>query len=196
VKSTRSLKKDWILTQEAFDSLLARLDADRHLAGEKYELLRLKLIKFFEWQDSLAPEELADETINRVSRKIAEGETIQNLNGYIFGAARHLASESRKRMSRAESAREHLTNVGQSNQLDEMFLSRLECCETCLSRLTEDKHELITAYYAFEKGSKIDAHKRMADAFGISLNSLRIRAHRIKLELERCIVECEKKREK
>src|SRR5438132_6489695 len=95
VALSQNLKKDWVLTQDAFDRFLDSLDADRERAGEKYELLRLKLIKFFEWHDALEPEELADETVNRVARKIYEGEVIENLNAYIFGAARQLASEWR-----------------------------------------------------------------------------------------------------
>ena len=41
-------KKDWILTKEAFERLLALLDVDRELAGQKYENVRRKLIEFFE----------------------------------------------------------------------------------------------------------------------------------------------------
>jgi DNA-directed RNA polymerase specialized sigma24 family protein len=194
VESTRTLKKDWVLTQAALDRFLSRLDAaSRERAGEKYEILRLKLIKYFEWQNADAPEELADETINRAARKLAEGEVIENLHGYLFGAARHLASERRKRHEREQAALEGLPVETTDSADEEGFISRrrLECCESCLARLSEEKRELIVAYYASDKRSKVDAHKRMADALGISLNSLRIRAHRIRLDLEKCIVECE-----
>ena len=196
MESTRTLKKDWVLTQAAFDRFLSCLDADsRERAGEKYEILRLKLIKYFEWQNADAPEELADETINRAARKLADGEAIQNLHGYLFGAARHLASERRRRHEREQAVLECLPIDTSDPAAEEVRTwRRLECCETCLARLAEEKRELIVAYYASDKRSKIDEHKRMADALGISLNSLRIRAHRIKLELEKCIVECEKGR--
>lgn len=190
--STRKLKKHWVLTQAAFDCLMSCFDADRERAGEMYELLRLKLIKYFEWQNLLASEELADETINRVARKIAGGEIIQNLNGYIFGAARHLASERRKEELRAQSTLKYLGDHTQPLQSNDGSIQQLECCEACLSKLSEEKRKLIIEYYASEKAPKIEEHKRMADALGITLNSLRIRAHRIKLELEKCIVECEK----
>jgi len=39
------MKKEWVLTQEAFDRLLGWLDPDRESAGEKYEAIRLRLIK-------------------------------------------------------------------------------------------------------------------------------------------------------
>jgi hypothetical protein len=41
------MKKDWVLTQDAFDKLLNWLDSDRERAGQKYETIRLRLIKIF-----------------------------------------------------------------------------------------------------------------------------------------------------
>ena len=41
------MKKGWVLTQELFDTLLDWLDPDRERAGQKYETIRLKLIKIF-----------------------------------------------------------------------------------------------------------------------------------------------------
>jgi len=38
------------LTTDTFARLLHCLDADRELAGEKYEDLRRLLIRFFEWR--------------------------------------------------------------------------------------------------------------------------------------------------
>lgn len=61
-----------MLSQEAFDTFLAWLDADRDRAGEKYEEIRRKLIRDFVHRDCLDAEELADETINRVIRELPE----------------------------------------------------------------------------------------------------------------------------
>ena len=55
-----SERKDWVLTQGAFDKMLAWLDTDRNLAGEKYEKLRIKLIKIFTCRGCDSPEDLAD----------------------------------------------------------------------------------------------------------------------------------------
>jgi len=56
-------------TQVAFDCLLAWLDADREQAGRKYENIRLRLIRIFTCRGRHDAEELADETINRVTLK-------------------------------------------------------------------------------------------------------------------------------
>jgi hypothetical protein len=42
-----SMKKGWVLTQELFDTLLGWLDPDRERAGDKYETVRIRLIKVF-----------------------------------------------------------------------------------------------------------------------------------------------------
>lgn len=74
------------LTQRAFDALLAWLDPDRELAGEKYEDIRYRLIKFFERRGCPAPEELADEVLNRVSKKLDEGTEVRAFE-YFYGVA-------------------------------------------------------------------------------------------------------------
>jgi hypothetical protein len=64
------LVSEWTLTEEAFAKFLAQLDPDTERAGERYETLRLTLVKFFDWRGAHFPEECADETFNRVARKI------------------------------------------------------------------------------------------------------------------------------
>jgi hypothetical protein len=58
------------LKPEAFAGFLSLLSSDPDLAGEEYEELRRQLIKFFEWRGSFCADQLADETLNRVVRKI------------------------------------------------------------------------------------------------------------------------------
>src|SRR5438309_6302132 len=90
-------KKDWTLTKEAFERLLSSLDARRDRAGEKYENVRRKLIEFFEARGSHSPADHADETINRVARRLDEGESIQDLSAYFYGVARLLFKETLRR---------------------------------------------------------------------------------------------------
>ena len=60
------MKKEWVINQDAFDTMLDWLDADRERAGCKYEAIRLRLIKIFTCRGCQDAEELADEAINRV----------------------------------------------------------------------------------------------------------------------------------
>jgi hypothetical protein len=79
---------DWELTGEAFAKFLACLDHDPARAGEKYEALREALVKFLDWRGARFPEELFDETLNRVTRKLEDGETIRDAPTYCHGVAR------------------------------------------------------------------------------------------------------------
>src|SRR5215831_16309091 len=81
------------LTAEAFTKLLACLDPERERAGEKYEDLRRTLIKYFEWRGAPFPEDHADETLNRVARKLNEGVEVRNVNGYSYEVARRVCLE-------------------------------------------------------------------------------------------------------
>ncbi len=93
------MKKEWFLTQEAFDALLAWLDPDREAAALKYETVRLRLIKIFACRGCSEAEDLADETINRVTSKLPEiqasytGEPAR----YFYGVANKIHLEYTRR---------------------------------------------------------------------------------------------------
>ena len=90
--------KERELTPEAFTKLLAKLAADPETAGGEYEELRRRLIKFFEWRGAFFSEDLADETLNRLARKIDEGEEIEkNVFALSLGVARFVFLETLKR---------------------------------------------------------------------------------------------------
>src|SRR5215470_10383215 len=59
-------------------NLLVRLDSDWNRAGEKYEELRRTLIKFFEWNSCFPAEDLVDETLDRVAKKL-DVEEVRNV---------------------------------------------------------------------------------------------------------------------
>jgi len=64
------MRTGWVLTQEDFDRLLHWLDANLEAAGREYETIRERLIKIFARRGCAAAEDLADETINRVTAKL------------------------------------------------------------------------------------------------------------------------------
>lgn len=189
-------KKDWILTQQAFERLLASLDANRELAGQKYENVRRKLIEFFEARGSHSPIEQADETINRVARKLEEGESVQDLSRYFYGVARLLSKETLRARSK-EPIGLDLASAPVTSADDEELERRrqdqeirLECFEVCLSKLLAANRAFIIEYYREEKGVKIERRKRQAKLLNMSLNALRLRACRIRAELGDCINSC------
>jgi DNA-directed RNA polymerase specialized sigma24 family protein len=182
-------KTEWVLTQAAFDGFLARLDGDRDKAGEKYEYIRLKLLKYFQWCGSDEPDVDADETINRVTRRIYEGQNIYNLTGYLHGVAKLVHAESLKRRNRRRVFEGSLIELPSIGSKVEVANSQ-ECLERCLARLSEEDREAIIEYYRYKKTEKIDCRKRLAARLGISLNTLRVKMHRQRANLEACVEKC------
>ena len=60
------------LKQEDFDRLLCWLDSDPDRAGLIYEKIRWRLIAILASRGCTCPEELADETIDRVARRVID----------------------------------------------------------------------------------------------------------------------------
>ena len=192
-----SRKKAWVLTREAFDLLLLSLDADRDLAACKYETIRARLLKYFECRGAQSPEDLADDTINRVARRLYEGRQIWTTEpaSYFYGVARNVLREYWASPERAFATLEALsplshphteTRIHQAIDGEQERVERhLEQLADCLSQLPAESRELILAYYQGEKRERIHRRKQMADRLGIPQNALRIRVHRIRERLER-----------
>jgi len=184
-------RQKWALNQEAFDKLLVAFDVDRDTAGRKYLEIRNNLTRFFEWRGCSFPEDHADETINRMAKRVFEGEAILNHSGYAMGVARLLLLEINKGRQREQSA---LAEIGAAPEVyvpenDEE--SRLTCLRSCLQTLSPDNRELILQYYQGEKGEKIENRKKLLERLGIPVNTLRMRALRLRERLQSCVEECQ-----
>jgi RNA polymerase sigma factor (sigma-70 family) len=195
-------KKGSTLTQAAFDKLLAQFDRDPERAGEKYEQIRVRIIKFFECRGSAFPQDLADETITRVAFKILEGADIcdTNFSAYFYGVARnvfkeHLRSPDKSLLPidllpRRHHPTENPEEMIESRRMRQEIERQLECLETCIESLPQAARKLAIAYYEMERSAKIEYRKQLAETLGLSTNSLRIRIHRIREKLEKCVDEC------
>src|SRR5262245_31590503 len=65
-------KSTWRLTEGAFHGLLRWLDEGADSDGERYLEMRRRLVLYFDRKNCRAPDELADETLNRVARRLEE----------------------------------------------------------------------------------------------------------------------------
>lgn len=184
----------WSLTQEAFDNLLAWLSPDREQAGEMYEQTRLLLIKGFRKHGCTVPEELADETINRVAKKLPE--IISTYTGnpmrYFYGVAHHVHMEYLRRPKVSPLLHVDLPCNGDSPPFDLLYDEEPEydCLQSCVEHLSPPDRELILHYYRGERQVKIRLRKELAERLGIKMENLRLRAQRIRDNLKRCIIDC------
>jgi len=178
------MKKEWVLTQEAFDALLAWLDSDREVAAQKYETIRTRLIKIFACRGCAETEDLADETINRVTSKLPEIQAnfIGDPARYFYGVANKIHLEySRQKLLVAPPPP---TTDNTESELE------YECLDRCVSKLSKENRQLVLSYYQEEKHAKIEHRKLLASRLGIAVNALRIRAHRIRASLQQCVQQC------
>src|SRR5215208_2782666 len=120
------VRQKWSLTQEAFDQLLISLGDDRDSGGKKYLEIRGNLIRFFEWRGCPFPEDHADETINRMAKRVAEGEEILNPAGYAMGVARLLVLEIIKGRQREQVALNEMTTNTEAYAVESDAESRIE----------------------------------------------------------------------
>lgn len=180
------------LTQTGFDMLLTLLDADREQAGVSYERLRTRLAKFFEWRDREHPEELADVVFDRVMKKLALGEQVQNIEAYAITVAQFVLKEDYRERTRQDRSidEEPLAGSFVTPQIDPDPDARMDCLEKCLKEFSLDNRELVVAYYDTDERTMIAARKRLAGSLGVSLNTLRIRVCRLKTKLEECARDC------
>jgi DNA-directed RNA polymerase specialized sigma24 family protein len=183
-------RQKWTLTPESFDKLLIAFGGDRESGGEKYLEIRHNLTRFFEWRGCSFPEDHADETINRVAKKVDEGEAILNPSGYAMGVARLLLLEIIKSRQREQSALNEMGAASEAYVEPDDSQSRLDCLQNCLQTLSTDNRELILQYYQGEKSEKIQNRKQLLDRLGIPVNTLRMRALRLREKLQSCVEEC------
>ena len=184
-------RQKWSLTQEAFDALLTALGPDRDEAADRYLEIRRNLVRLFEWRACPAPDEYADETLNRCARKIGEGEEIRDIATYAIGVARMLVREmSRNRINDTRPLEDAPEPRTMPNEINDESERRLDCVRKCLGKLTPENRDLILHYYHGEKGDKIQNRKGLTQLFGIGASGLRMRALRLRQSLQLCSENC------
>jgi RNA polymerase sigma factor (sigma-70 family) len=192
-------KKNWTLTAPAFAGLLNWLDQGLDTAGEQYLEMRRRLIAYFDRKSCPAPDELTDETLNRVARRLEEeGEIISEAPArYCYIVARFVFLEYLRERNQEVSldAIDTLATANQpagSGAEDESSQRErlLTCLDHCTEKLDPKQRVLIVRYYYGEQRTKINNRLALAKQLGVTVNALSIRACRIRDKLEVCVKEC------
>jgi DNA-directed RNA polymerase specialized sigma24 family protein len=172
------------LRQEDFDRLLDWLDADREQAGVIYERIRWRLVAILASRGCSTPEEVADETIDRVARRVVDiRDTYRGDKAiYFLGVMNNVHHEYLRRPS--------LSRLVEPEEDIEAKERMHMCLDQCLDKLAPYSRQLIEKYYTGNKQAKIDLRKRIARELGIKATTLRLRALRIREKLQTCIQHC------
>ena len=169
---------------KTFETLLSMIDEDREQAGRGYCLLQARLAEFFRRQGDREPEAAADETLDRVAWRLKSGATVPNLKSYCFGVARRVRLERYRREMREHLAHEqfYVRRPAESAVTETEEATRQR--EGQLNQLPESDRRLLILYYSAESGEGRQNHRReLATVLGLSLNSLRIRIHRLRRQV-------------
>jgi DNA-directed RNA polymerase specialized sigma24 family protein len=196
--------KDWRLSEPAFRALLECLDEGADSHGEKYLEMRRRLTEYFDRKGCTQADDLADETLNRVARRLQEEGALTGTTPprYCYIVAKFVFFERLHHARRDPVSLDELSAHDQAEALGvggnpesertrtEAEERRHHCLNRCLSELEQPDRELICEYYQGEQSGKIQNRKTMAARLQLSANALAIRACRIRTKLEACVRHC------
>jgi DNA-directed RNA polymerase specialized sigma24 family protein len=179
------------ITAQGLSAVLALFARDPAQAAVHYEAMRGRLIRFFAWQGVLAAEDRADETIDRLARRLAEGEQIQASDParYVHGVARNVLREHRAREARDVRHRSLWPRDALAPP-PAPETPRAACLERCLGQLGAEERHLVLEYYQGSGGERIAHRQGMAARLGLAVPALRVRMHRLRVRLEACVAGC------
>jgi DNA-directed RNA polymerase specialized sigma24 family protein len=170
--------------------------------------VRRRLELYFDRKNCVEPTELADETLNRVARKLDENGEITGVAPlqYCYITAKFVFLEALRADKRAPFHR--LLPAASSSNLSGQSATLLEadagsdrkekiaeCLQCCLDKVSSAERDLIVEYYRGQQRSKIERRAALAARLGVTANALSIRACRVRQRLEVCIQACMKRRE-
>ena len=181
------MKKERDPTPAEFEKLLAWLAS----AGRDYEAMHHRLIRIFVSRGCIDAESLADEVMNRVAArideivKIYEGDPAKCFHG--FAKRVYLECLRDRRESFVESAPPAIILDEEREQESEQ---KDICLTQCMADLDTSDRDLFQRYFQEEKRAKINARKDLASDLRVTANALRIKAHRIRRRLRKCMEGC------
>jgi DNA-directed RNA polymerase specialized sigma24 family protein len=171
----------WQLTREAFEALLVELASGGRQATAEYERLHRRLVAFFERRGWVDADACADETLDRVARRLQQGDKIENVRRYAYGVARFVALELARERTRRRAALAGRRLHGPMDAATDLRLIRLE---QQLAQMTPETRRLLIEYYQTSGRSPEANRKHLAERMGISYVALKVRVHRARTLLE------------
>lgn len=184
------MKKSESPSQEEFDRMLDWLDPDRDRAAERLMEIRTRATKILVRRQCYAADELWDEAANRVCHRVKDVAPtyVGDPALYFYAVARlvHLEWQQEEKWKRERLDKRPPEPPAPDDDVERIH----DCLDGCLKKLSADDYEMILKYFEKETRAKIEQRKELAEKLGITLNSLRMRVHRINKELQKCILAC------
>jgi DNA-directed RNA polymerase specialized sigma24 family protein len=189
-----SRKRD--VNSEDFLRLLARLDANPELAWDKYDQLRLKLVSYFQsFGHYVEAEELADEALDRISKK-PDTYATNDLPILALGFARNMRKEISKKAAKMVRPFTQDDLPGKDPTPEDSIIKRIEgerrtkCFLRCMRSLMPTERWMVLKYYPAENRNLEELRRKLASVLGIDGGTLAKRVARIRRKLETCCANC------
>ena len=165
-------------------------DAPRAPDGAAYVSMHARLIAYFARKGCRAPEELADATMERVSRRLREAGSITGVAPaqFCYITARYVFLEDLRRPDRQVALLREPAAPPTDDTAGREGIMR--CLDDCLGRLDAQNRELILEYYGGSTEDRIAVRRRLASRLGVTANALAIRASRLRDSLRDCLGRC------
>jgi DNA-directed RNA polymerase specialized sigma24 family protein len=181
------------ISRSSFGSLLEWLDEGADSEGRSYVDMRRRLVAFFTRKRCRVPDDLADETLSRVARRLEAEGGITGVTPahYCYIVARFVFLESTRRPG--EHAAEWTRDADASPPVFENDAERerqQDCLERCLEGLDPGDRDLIVGYYAGDSSGRIPARRDLAKKLRLTPNALTLRASRLRERLRTCVSSC------
>ena len=139
---------------------------------------------------------MADATINRVARKLAEGIVIEkNIFAFLHGTARLVWLEFLPKPDFVIDPAD-IPEQSAPEPIEEVEDERMACLRSCLVEVTKDDDErrMLLDYYGAEQDEKNkERRKSIAERLGITMGNLKTKTSRLRDKLEKCVAECVRK---
>ena len=183
---------------QEFRLLLDRLDPVEERAWELHDNLRRKLIWFFEADFPVQAEDLAEEALDRIARKL-QTDTIRDVAEFAFGIARNLRKEVSRRnlITTRLIASGAIGQPGRSHENPEQVVihqldmdRKLACYRKCLRQLDPEDRRLLSIYYPADGTDLEERREALAQELQITLGALRTKMARLREQLEKCFAGC------
>lgn len=181
-----------------FELLLKAVRRPGREASEDYQRIRNKLCRFFGAYAVVDPDELADESIDRVAQKLGSG-TVLDLtsDSYFLTVARFVLLEHRrKHLNRAVSLDDEDTHyepsydpVEEAERTNERIKREigLDAVAACRSKLSDEEIEILDTYNGGSGREKIDRRNALAAKLGKTKEALIVAVSRINTKIKNCV---------
>lgn len=189
------------MQKEGYTQILSLFAEDQ---VEKFNLLRLKLVRFFELQGALNDaEDFADETISRVAEKLSEGVKIEISEPFYYfrGVALNVLRENWRKQSKTISLEDtentdfSSTNTNpieleKQNEERDFKERQLDCLKKTLNVLPAESKDLFLNYHRESNVLRETYRAEIAQKLNIDVTALRNRIMRLRKKLERMVLDC------